>query len=258
MPSSLFLREIWLKPVPPEQDSYVFSLPVVKGLRRAGRLALEAPVTFLAGENGAGKSTLLEAIALACGFNAEGGSRNFAFATTLEASHAPLYQYLGVSRGVRRPRDGYFLRAESFFNVATELEKMQRDDPLALTPYGNKSFHCQSHGESFLSLALYRFGGDGLYLLDEPEAALSPQSQLTLLRIIHQLVKSGSQLIIATHSPILMAYPDARILALKGSAIVPTPYEETEHYQLTKQFLNHSQQMLCQLLADDDGGGDHP
>lgn len=256
MLSSLFLREIWLKPIPPEASSYVFSLPVVKGLQKAGRLPLEYPVTFLVGENGAGKSTLLEAIAVACGFNAEGGSRNFSFETTLESSHSPLYQYLGISRGVRRPRDGYFLRAESFFNVATELERIQRDDPgkMALDAYGGRSLHSQSHGESFLTLVLERFGGSGLYLLDEPEAALSPQSQLTLLSAIHQLVKEGSQLIIATHSPILMAYPQAEILVLSDNSITPTPYEETEHYRLTKQFLDHPQQILRQLLAEEAEG----
>lgn len=253
MLSSLFIREIWLKPLPPKSDNYVFSLPMVKGLQAVGKLSLDSPVTFLVGENGAGKSTLLEAIALTCGFNAEGGSRNFSFETTLEDSHSALYQYLGVSRGIRRPKDGYFLRAESFFNVATELERIQRDDPFkqALNAYGNKSLHNQSHGESFLSLVLNRFSDNGLYLLDEPEAALSPLSQLTLLSAIHQLIKGNSQLIIATHSPILMAYPNAQILVLSENSIVPTPYDQTEHYLLTKQFLNHPQQMLRQLLGDE-------
>ena len=255
MLSDLFLRAVRLKEIPPEEQSYIVSLPVVKALRRAETLEFTSPVTFLVGENGAGKSTLLEAIAVACGFNAEGGSRNFSFGTTLEASHSPLHRYLGISRGIRRPRDGYFLRAESFFNVATELERIQRDDPfkMAYHAYGDKSLHTQSHGESFLSLVLQRFGAHGLYLLDEPEAALSPQSQFAVLSGIHQLVENGSQLIIATHSPILMAYPGAQILSLDADTIRPVAYTETDHYLLTREFLNHPGRMLRELGITDNG-----
>ena len=252
MLSNLFIRSIRLKEIPAEEHSYAVSLPVVKALRKLGELEITSPVTFLVGENGAGKSTLLEAIAVASGFNAEGGSRNFSFATTLEDSHSPLHRYLAVSRGVKRPRDGFFLRAESFFNVATELERIQRDDPakMAYHAYGDQSLHTQSHGESFLSLVTNRFGGNGLYLLDEPEAALSPQSQLAVLSSIHQLVKDGSQLIIATHSPILMAYPGAQIYVLEQSTIRPAAYTETEHYRITKAFLNHPERMLEILFEE--------
>jgi len=254
MLSDLFIRAIRLKALPPEEQSYIVSLPVVKALKQAELLELKSPVTFLVGENGAGKSTLLEAIAIACGFNAEGGSRNFSFGTTLEASHSPLHRYLGISRGIHRPRDGYFLRAESFFNVATELERIQRDDPfkMAYQAYGDKSLHTQSHGESFLSLVLQRFGGNGLYLLDEPEAALSPQSQFALLSGMHQLIQDGSQLIIATHSPILMAYPGAQIFLLDEDEIRETEYRETDHYLLTREFLNHPERMLRELGIEGD------
>ena len=251
MYSDFFLRDIWLKPIADPSQSYVCTLPVVQALGKIQRLSMEAPVTFLVGENGAGKSTLLEAIAVAFRLNEEGGSRNFRFSTTQNDDHAPLYPYLGVTRGVRRPRDSFFLRAESFYNVATELERIHRWDDTAYLPYGDKSLHSQSHGESFLSLVCNRFRGNGLYLLDEPEAALSPQSQLSLLRAIHRLVKNSSQLVIATHSPILMAYPGARILVLQGDTIQTVPYRETEHYRLTRQFLEQPERIL-QLLLDEE------
>ncbi|MDD4716374.1 MAG: AAA family ATPase, partial [Oscillospiraceae bacterium] len=204
-------------------------------------------VTFFVGENGTGKSTLLEAIAVACGFNAEGGTRNFNFAT--EETHSDLCRYLTVCKGVKRPKDGFFLRAESFYNVASEIDKLDQISPL-IDYYGGKSLHKQSHGESFMSLVLNRFGGNGIYILDEPEAALSPSRQMTLLAAIDSLVKDDSQFIIATHSPILMAYPDADIFVLTDDDIRLTPYEETEHYTLTKQFLNNPHKMLRYLLED--------
>ena len=245
----LFLQAVRLKSA--EELGYVARIPAIRHLKR---LVFPSQVTFFVGENGSGKSTLLEGIAVAMGFNPEGGTLNFSFSTS--DTHSRLWGALTLERGIHRPRDGFFLRAESFFNVATELERIQRDDPgkMALDAYGGRSLHSQSHGESFLTLVLERFGGSGLYLLDEPEAALSPQSQLTLLSAIHQLVKEGSQLIIATHSPILMAYPQAEILVLSDNSITPTPYEETEHYRLTKQFLDHPQQILRQLLKEEAEG----
>lgn len=225
----------------PSFDQYPFSLPVVRNLEQ---LKFHPKVTFIVGENGSGKSTLLEAVAVALGFNAEGGSRNFNFST--HASHSELHEYLRVAKGYRRPKDGFFLRAESFFNVATEVQQ------LGVSGYGDRALHAQSHGEAFLSLMMHRFRGHGLYLLDEPEAALSPQRQLAVLTRLHELAGDDSQFIIATHSPILMAYPDAWIYACTEDGIRRVAYEETEHYQVTRNFLLHPQRMLDVLLA----GGD--
>ena len=219
-------------------EHYPFNLPVVRSLET---LTLHQAVTFIVGENGSGKSTLLEGLAVALGFNAEGGSRNFSFDT--RASHSDLARHLRIARSHRHPRTGYFLRAESFYNVATEIERLGVTDA-----YGGVSMHEQSHGESFLALVLNRFGPEGLYLLDEPEAALSPARQLTLLARMHQLVQQGSQFIIATHSPILMAYPDATILGLGENGMAPVRYEETEHYQMTRQFLNNPQGIMRELF----------
>lgn len=220
-------------------DDYPFSLPVVSGFKE---LEFHPAVTFFVGENGSGKSTLLEAIAIASGFNAEGGSKNFNFAT--RASHSCLHEYLTMSRGVKKPSDGYFLRAESFFNVATHVEN------LGVTGYGDRLLHEQSHGESFWSLLMNRFRGKGLYILDEPEAALSPQRQLAMLVRMHDLIREGSQFIIATHSPIIMAYPDAVILQLSESGLEPVAYEDTDHYRVTQRFLNDPARTLSQLLDD--------
>jgi predicted ATPase len=247
----LYLREIVLqRDRVPDFGRYPFALPAVV---RMDRLAFSAPVTFLVGENGSGKSTILEAIAVALGFNAEGGSRNFHFGT--RESHSDLHTYLRPVRGVRRARDGYFLRAESLFNVATEIERLDLapdDSPLIGESYGATSLHEQSHGESFLSLVQNRFRGGGLYLLDEPEAALSPMRQMTLLSLMHDLVRARSQFIIATHSPILLAYPDAGIYELGADGPVVTEYEATEHFRVTRDFLNRYPAMLRTLLERDD------
>ncbi len=228
-----------------ERDQYLNGIPAIAAL---DTLALKKPVTFLVGENGSGKSTLLEAIAVNFGFNPEGGSRNFDFHST--ETHSGLHTLLRLSKGVPRPKDGFFLRAESFYNVATEVDRLAGDprDPF-LNAYGGKSLHAQSHGESFLSLMLNRFRGSGLYLLDEPEAALSPSRQMTLLARMHSLVKDGSQFIIATHSPMLMAYPNAQILLLDGG-IKPVDYKQTEHYQITRSFLEAPERMLRILCED--------
>jgi predicted ATPase len=206
-------------------------------------------VTFLVGENGSGKSTLMEAIAVSMGFNPEGGTKNFRFGT--RASHSPLHEYLRIAKGYKRPRDGFFLRAESFFNVATEIEQLDDEPgfgPPVIASYGGRSLHEQSHGESFLTLLMERFGGQGLYLLDEPEAALSPQRQLAALARIHDLVNDDSQFIIATHSPILMAYPDAWIYQFTAEGIARVAYEDTEHFKVTRAFLANPERMLRTLL----------
>lgn len=226
------------------RNNYVFSLPLV---RCFSELKLHAPVTFFVGENGTGKSTLLEAIAINYGFNPEGGSRNFRFST--KETHSILSQYLILSKGVKKPTDGFFLRAESFYNVATEIESLDEDACLIANNYGGKSLHSQSHGESFLSLIKYRFRGNGLYLLDEPEAALSPNRQMGLLTLLHDFVKKNSQFIICTHSPILLAYPDAEIYVINETGLHLTPYEETEPYFITKAFLANPQRMLRELLS---------
>lgn len=229
-------------------EDYPFCIPAVRHL---DKLLIHPKITFLVGENGSGKSTLLEAIAVSLGFNAEGGSKNFNFGT--RSSHSVLHEYLRVAKGVRRPRDGFFLRAESYFNVATEIEKLDTEPgfgPPISSYFGQRGLHEQSHGESFLTLLTERFGGKGLYLLDEPEAALSPQRQLAALVRLHDLVKDDSQFIIATHSPILLAYPDAWIYELTAQGIARVAYEETEHYQVTHDFLMNPQRMLRVLLKD--------
>jgi predicted ATPase len=245
-----FLLEVQLlKERVPSFDEYPYSLPAVRRLRR---LLLHPAVTFLVGENGSGKSTLLEAIAIAYGFNPEGGSRNFRFGT--RSSHSELHRCLRLVRGVKRARDGFFLRAESLFNLATEIERLDEDavgGPRIIDSFGGRSLHEQSHGESFLALLTERLGGQGLYLLDEPEAALSPMRQLAALTVIHDLVERGSQFIIATHSPILMAYPDADIVHLDATGLHKIAYTETEHYQVTRDFLNRYPTMLRTLFEPD-------
>jgi predicted ATPase len=232
----------------PAFTEYPYCLPVVRNLTK---IEFHPNVTFIIGENGTGKSTLLEAIAVAWGFNAEGGSRNFRFAT--RASHSPLHEILALSKGLKRPRDGFFLRAESFFNVATNIEELDKAGgfgPPIIDSYGGRSLHEQSHGESFFALVTKRFGGNGLYLLDEPEAALSPSRQLALLARLHQLVQANSQFIIATHSPILMAYPRSTIFLLAERAITRVKYTDTEHYAVTREFLNKHEAMLKELLKE--------
>jgi predicted ATPase len=229
-------------------DRYPFSLPAVRSL---DELDLHPKVTYVVGENGSGKSTLLEAIAVAFGFNAEGGTKNFSFGT--RRSHSELHDHLRLAKGFRRPRDGFFLRAESFFNVATEIENL--DDgpggPPIIDSYGGRSLHEQSHGESFLALITNRFSGKGLYILDEPEAALSPQRQLAVLSLIHDLVQDHSQFIIATHSPILMAYPEAWIYRCGVDGIERVDYEDTEHFLVTRDFHADPQRMLKVLFERD-------
>lgn len=228
-------------------DQYPYSLPALK---QFDSLELHPQVTFIVGENGSGKSTLLEAIATAWGFNPEGGTINFNFST--RESHSDLWKCLRLSKNFKKPRDGFFLRAESFYNVASSIDAMDEEPANArrvIESYGGVSLHKQSHGESFFSLMVHRFGGRGLYILDEPEAALSPDRQLAMLSRIHQLVSDESQFIIATHSPIIMAYPNAQILGISDDGINPINYEETDHYQTTKMFINGYEKLvesICQ------------
>jgi predicted ATPase len=233
-------------------DGHPFDLPAIRHL---GEREFTAPVTVFVGENGMGKSTLLEAIAVVLGFNAEGGSSNFHFST--RATHSPLHEHLRVTRGKSRPRTGWFLRAESFYNVATEIHALDEDPDNAMggrpviDSYGGRSLHEQSHGESFFALFLNRFGGHGLYLLDEPESALSPQRQLALLARMHQLVQTGSQFVLATHAPMLMAYPGADVWQFGPEGIARVAARETEHWQVMKGFLADPDGVLRQLLSDD-------
>ncbi|MCM3706934.1 MULTISPECIES: AAA family ATPase [Cytobacillus] len=246
--SSPYVRGIRLKREDiPSFKQYPFSLP---SLKKLDEMAFHPKVTFLIGENGMGKSTLLEAVAVALGFNAEGGSFNFNFSTF--DSHSLLGDYLKVIKGVDRPSDGFFLRAESFYNVASNIEEMDREGggPKVIDSFGGRSLHEQSHGEAFFSTFLHRFRGSGIYILDEPEAALSPLRQMSMLTRIHDLVGEHSQFIIATHSPIIMAYPDAAIFELTDDGISEKKLEETNHYRIIKQFFDDKNRMLHHLLNE--------
>lgn len=221
----------------PSFSEYPFNLPAVKNL---GRLSFHPKVTFIVGENGSGKSTILESIAVAFGFNAEGGTKNFTFSS--RATHSELNQHIKIVKGAKKPRDGFFFRAESFYNFATNVEELKLNDA-----YGGRSLHEQSHGESFFAVFQNRFSRDSIYILDEPEAALSPSRQMSLITRMHDLIKEGSQFIIATHSPIIMAYPDAVIYQI-NEGFEQVRYEDTEHYQITRSFINSRQKMLDILM----------
>lgn len=230
-------------------EHYPFCLPIVKNLKN---VEFHQAVTYFVGENGSGKSTLLEALAVSLGFNPEGGSINFNFNT--RPSHSNLHQYLRVAKGIKRPKTGFFLRAESFFNVATEIEQLDDEPsfgPPVIDSYGGKSLHEQSHGESFFALMKHRFGANGLYILDEPESALSPNRQMAMISLIHQLVNKGCQFVIATHSPIVLSYPNAKILEIRENGLEEVDYEDTDTFAVTKQFLNKYRSMLDILLEYD-------
>ena len=223
-----------------EQNSYLRNITAISGVEQ---ISFSNSITFFVGENASGKSTLLEAIAVADGFNPEGGTRNYNFSTY--DSHSELCNAIRLSRGIRRAKWGYFLRAESFYNVATMEEEYSRG------PGGKpQHYHEKSHGESFLALVQNSFKPNGLYLLDEPEAALSPQRQLTLLVEIVRCAKEGSQFIIVTHSPILLGIPGAEILSFDEGKSHPCAYEETDSYQVTSMFINHREQILRRLLEE--------
>ncbi|MFL0197739.1 AAA family ATPase [Clostridium sp. WILCCON 0269] len=218
-------------------SKYPYCLSAIRDL---SILEFHPKVTYIVGENGTGKSTILEAVALAYGFNPEGGTINFNFST--KDTHSDLYKNLKLVRGVKRPNDGFFLRAESLYNVATNIDEID-----ASSSYGGVSLHSQSHGESFLSVIRNRFSGNGLYILDEPEAALSPSRQMSLIVIMDELIQKSSQFIIATHSPIIMSYPDSIIYEL-SDGIKKVKYKDTEHYKITKAFLDRPEKMLQMLL----------
>ncbi|MFC0555572.1 AAA family ATPase [Planotetraspora thailandica] len=232
-------------------QGYPFSLPVVAWLASTRGLAFSPGVTFLVGENGSGKSTLVEAVAVACGFNAEGGSQSFQFAT--RATESSLADHLVVGWGLRKPRTGYFLRAESYYNVATEIERLDKASGKPLLPsYGGISPHERSHGESFLDLVTHRFGPQGLYILDEPEAALSVRGCMAVLARVADLTAQGSQFVIATHSPILLSLPGARILQIgEDGAIRKTAYDDCLPVTLTRDFLAAPERFLRHLFAED-------
>ena len=221
-----------------ESDSY---LRTIDAIRELDEIEFEKNVTFFVGENGSGKSTLLEALAISYGFNPEGGSKNYSFSTY--DSHSKLYEAVRVSKGYRKAKWGYFLRAESFYNVATKEEEY------ADLAHPSEKYHEKSHGESFLALAQSQLRPNGLYLFDEPEAALSPQRQLTLLMEIYSCAKQGSQFIIVTHSPILLGIPEAQIISFDDGRIHSCDYEDTESYKVTEMFINNREQLLARLLA---------
>lgn len=223
-----------------ERGSYLREIEAIKGL---DYLEFHKNITIFVGENGSGKSTLLEAIAVNYGFNPEGGTKNYSFSTY--DSHSELCDAIRLSKGYKKPGWGYFLRAESFYNVASAEEVYSREG-------GNapQHFHEHSHGESFLQLAQTNFKGNGVYLLDEPEAALSPQRQLTLLIEIVNCAREDAQFIIVTHSPILLGIPGAEILSFDEGRIHPIEYEDTDSYQITKLFVENREQLLNRLLSE--------
>ena len=241
MLSDLIIRGLRIDWSKISEDSYLREIEALKGLEE---IRFERRVTFFVGENGSGKSTLLEAAAVAYGFNPEGGTVNYSFSTY--DSHSELYGAVKIIRGIRKASAGYFLRAESFYNVATKEEEYSRG------PGGRPlDLHKRSHGESFLAMAQENFRGGGLYLLDEPEAALSPQRQLTLLIAIDRCASEGAQFLIASHSPILLGLPGAQILSFDAGRIHPCRYEDTDSYQVTELFINNRDKLLGRLLDKD-------
>lgn len=235
---SFFINKIMIHWNQISRDSYLKDIQSLRGVKE---IVLKKPVTFFSGENGTGKSTLLEAIAVAFGFNPEGGSINYSFSTY--DSHSELYKAVTLSRGISKNKWGYFLRAESFYNVATkEMEYTDINHP-------SMKLHEYSHGESFLNIIQRRLSDAGLYILDEPEAALSPQRQLSLLIQMKEAVTAGAQFIIASHSPILLGYPEADIFSFDNGSLRKIKYEETESYQVTEMFINNREYLLKQLLG---------
>jgi predicted ATPase len=240
-PGSPFLTRIGLHDDRVVRGTHPFDIPI---LRDGLELTLSSPVTFFVGENGSGKSTLLEALAWSVGFGAQGGSRDHHFEEGAEGHALGRALKLGWRQ---RSTTGFFLRAETFYNFSTYLESVGS----SFDRYGGESFHARSHGEAFLALFEHRFE-DGLYILDEPEAALSPNRQLAFLSRLHELIGQKSQFIIATHSPIILAYPDATIFEFSERGVAQAAYEDLEHVQVTRSFLNRTDVFLETLLSDDD------
>lgn len=241
-----FIRSVSIDWSRIDPDSWLHDIEALKTMQS---LEFQKNVTFFVGENGTGKSTLLEAIAVAYGFNPEGGTTDYRFSTYDDVSE--LSDAIRMSKGYRRPKSNYFFRAESFFNVASKAEDYRDVIPKELyyKRYGGKALHEQSHGESFLAY-FQSFDQAGLYLMDEPEAALSPQRQLTLFIQIAKMAEKGSQFIIASHSPILSGIPGADILSFDNGTVTRCSYEETESYQVTEMFINHREQLTERLLDE--------
>jgi predicted ATPase len=242
-----YIREVYLKKDQiSSYDHFPFTLPIIRNLEE---LIFHPNVTYIIGENGMGKSTLLEGIAIALGFNPEGGTLNFHFSNY--DSHSNLDHYLRLVKGVNRAEDSFFFRAETFYNVATNIEELDKEPGLGgkiIDSFGGKSLHEQSHGESFFAAFTERFRGNGIYILDEPEAALSPLRQLSLLARINELINQGSQFIISTHSPIIMAYPNAKIIQLADDGMYELRLEDTYHYSIMKQFFDNRERLLHHLF----------
>lgn len=246
-----FIQRISLDDLPDEEGGHPFDLPAVAALRHG--LDLHPKVTFLVGENGAGKSTILEALADKWGFSMKSGNRvshpGMRPYETVLAPHLTLTRTPGL-----RPMDGFFLRAESFYHFATEMDELENDPWTAngYFNYGGRSLHAQSHGESFMATFVNRLDGHGLFLLDEPEAALSPNRQLAFVVRMHDLAREHSQFVIATHSPLILAYPDAFIYRIDETGIERVELRETDHYRMTKRFLDQPEAMMKRLLADEE------
>jgi len=229
-------------------DEFPFTIPAIRALERG--LKLHPKVTFLVGENGTGKSTLLEGLADKWGFSKESGNRSKNFG--IRSYDTALAPAMTLARTSARPMDGFFLRAESFFNFATQMDDLEKEPfcGSGYFSYGGKSLHERSHGEAFLTLFMERFDGHGLYLLDEPEAALSPSRQMAFLVRLHDLVNDFSQFVIATHSPIILAYPDAFIYEFSEEGIEPVNYRDSQPYQVTSRFMKNPEGMVEKLLGD--------
>ena len=244
----LYLKSLEINKNEIPKDNYIYNLSVIKNLKK---IEFKQPITIFVGENGLGKSTLIEAIATKCGFNAEGGSKNFNFST--RQTESDLNKYIKIIKGPYMPRDGYFLRSESIYNVASNIDNLDEvkcNAPPISSAYGWKSLHSQSHGESFLSIFFKRFMGNGLYILDESEAALSPVSQMSLIIRINQLVNLNSQFIIATHSPILLAIPNAQVFEIKEDGIYEKKYFETQHFKTIKNFFENTEKTVDSLINE--------
>ena len=252
MTSAHFIKSVGIRWELVRGDAYLRRIPALVHLGEEP-LCFTSNVTFFVGENGSGKSTLLEAMAVAYGLNPEGGTANYQFAT--HDSHSMLREGIEMQRDVLRPWSTFFLRAESFYNVASKAEDYSRWPGDRGVTYHNPAtgrkqlLHEMSHGEAFLGFIQDSSKENGLYFLDEPEAALSPSRQLTLLYEMHQLAEHGSQLIVASHSPILLGLPGAQIVSFDGDRLHEIAYEETESYQVTELFMNDCERLLRQLLA---------
>ena len=225
-----------------DTSQYPFSIPVIASFKE---LEFKKSVTYIIGDNGSGKSTLLEAIAMLLGINPEGGSKNFNFRTV--ETHSSLCDSLRAVRANLNYSDTFFFRAESFYNVNSEIERLEEIDPGLYKSYGGISLHERSHGEGFMALIENRLKRRGIYIFDEPEAALSFQNQLIFLYWIKQAIDRGAQIIIATHSPVVLSYPDAGIYEIEGQQLVEKQYNECNIYLNLMSFMTHREIFLKKL-----------